>query len=333
MNKLQSVIFQEIQRTGPITVKRFMELALYHPLYGYYKSQTVIGKKGDYITAPELTQAFGELLALWMIDLWQRLGAPPLVQIVELGPGKGGMMQDILRMACKFPLFFKRLSVYLLEVSPVLKSYQKNHLKDYPVYWVDNLSEVPGERITFFFANEFFDALPIQQHVKFENEWQARLIGEKGGRLHYLQTGEIKESCEDYSVYMKEINTRLLNNKGGALIIDYGDFIENDERMGDTLQALSCHRYADILKYPGEQDLTHHVNFRSLISFLDQKRLNLSLTEQGDFLQALGLELWIEKLCKGGDSGTIMNLKAAAARLISPQEMGKLFKVLAVESL
>ncbi|MBY0461651.1 MAG: SAM-dependent methyltransferase, partial [Alphaproteobacteria bacterium] len=114
MNQLNSLIIHEIQQKGPMTVKRFMELSLYHPLYGYYKSRPVLGKQGDYITAPELTQAFGELLALWMIDLWQRIGKPSVVQVVELGPGRGIMMHDILRIARKFPEFYQSLTVYLL---------------------------------------------------------------------------------------------------------------------------------------------------------------------------------------------------------------------------
>eukprot|EP01037_Dinobryon_pediforme_P016431 gene16431-16609_t len=134
-----------------MTVKRFMELALYHPLYGYYKSQTVLGKQGDYITAPELTQAFGELLALWMIDLWQRLGRPCFVQV--------------------FPEFYQGLSVYLLETSPVLKGIQRNHLKEEFVHWVDELQKIPMGKMTFFFANEFFDALPIEQYVKVQGEF------------------------------------------------------------------------------------------------------------------------------------------------------------------
>ena len=331
MNQFYPFILKEIQQKGPMTVKRFMELALYHPLYGYYKSQTVLGKQGDYITAPELTQAFGELLALWMIDLWQRLGRPCFVQVVELGPGRGTMMQDILRTAVKFPEFYQGLNVYLLETSPVLKGIQRNHLKEEFVHWVDELQEMPMGKMTFFFANEFFDALPIEQYVKVQGEWSPRLIGEKDGQLCFLTEGEIKETCEAYLAYMQEINVRLLKDKGGALIIDYGDDLEK-ERIGDTLQALYRHRYASILQNPGEQDLSHHVSFSELKSYLDKGNLKISLTSQGEFLQSLGLEPWVEKLCKRADKEITAKIKTAAARLISPGEMGQLFKVLAVES-
>lgn len=331
MNQLHFLITQEIKQKAPITVKRFMELALYHPLYGYYKSQTVLGRQGDYITAPELTQVFGELLALWMIDLWQRLGEPSSIQVVELGPGKGVMMQDVLRIVRKFPKFYQGLKVYLLETSSLLKSSQKDHLKDEHVQWVEDLKEIPMGKVTFFLANEFFDALPIEQYVSVQNEWKPRLIDEKEGQFNFIEEGEIKEISEAYSAYMREINRRLLKDKGGALIIDYGDDFLKD-RIGDTLQALHHHKYAAVLENPGEQDLTHHVSFAALKDYLDQKNLRISLTTQGEFLQSLGLDLWVEKLCKGADRETIAKVKTAAARLIAPGEMGKLFKVLAVES-
>lgn len=331
MNQLHSLILQEIKQKGSITVQRYMELALYHPLYGYYRSQKVLGKEGDYITAPELTQVFGELLALWMIDLWHRLKQPSPIQIVELGPGRGLMIQDILRITCKFSDFYKGLKVYLIETSPLLKCSQEDLLKDMPVQWVDKIDEIPKEITTFFFANEFFDALPIQQSVKVGNEWKPRLIGEKNKELSFLNEGEIIETADSYASYMQEINKRLLKDGGGALIIDYGDDVET-ERIGDTLQALHHHHYADILKKPGEQDLTHHVSFAALKSYLDQEKLNTSLQNQGQFLLSLGLEPWVEKLCKGADREMALKTKAAAARLIAPQEMGSLFKVLAVES-
>lgn len=331
MNQLHSFILQEIKQKGPITVQRYMELALYHPLFGYYHSQKVLGKEGDYITAPELTQIFGELLALWMIDLWQRQGKPSIVQVIELGPGRGLMMDDILRIARKFPDFYKGLKVYLVEASPLLKDTQRDLLKDVPVQWVDKIDEIPQGATTFFLANEFFDALPIQQSVKVGNEWKPRLIGEKNGKLCFLDEGDIKETSEAYAPYMQEINQRLLKDCGGALIIDYGDDLEI-ERIGETLQALRHHHYADILKNPGEQDLTHHVSFAALKSYLDQEKLTISLQNQGEFLLSLGIEPWVEKVCKGADAEMMAKIKTAAARLIAPQEMGSLFKVLAVES-
>lgn len=331
MNQLYSLILQEIKQKGPITVQRYMELALYHPLYGYYQSQKVLGKEGDYITAPELTQVFGELLALWMVGLWHRLKKPSPIQIIELGPGRGVMMQDILRIARKFPDFYKGLEVYLVETSPLLKQKQQELLRDMPVQWAEEINKIPEGKVTFFFANEFFDALPIQQEIKVANEWKVRLIGASEEKLCFIDEGEIKENADTYTPYMQEINRRLLKDKGGALIIDYGDNV-GEERVGNTLQSLYHHRYADILENPGEQDLTHHVNFAVLKSYLDHEKLNVSLKNQGDFLLSLGLELWIEKLCNKADKEIALRAKAAAARLIAPQEMGNLFKVLAVES-
>ena len=157
------------------------------------------------------------------------------------------------------------------------------------------------------------------------------MIGEKEGVLCFLEEGEIKETSESYSAYMQEINRRLLKDSGGALIIDYGDDLEGD-RIGDTLQALHHHKYAEVLKNPGEQDLTHHVSFASLKEYLNQESLKISVINQGEFLLSLGLEPWIEKLCRGTDAQTTMKMKTAAVRLIAPGEMGNLFKVLAVES-
>ena len=328
MNALQTLILQEIKRDGPITVERFMELALYHPKHGYYTCQDVLGKKGDYITAPELTQVFGELLALWVIDAWQQLGSPPSVQLIEMGPGRGVMMQDILRIAKKFPEFYQNLNVYLVEVSPLLKGHQQDLLKGEPVQWAENLQDIPEGKATFFLANEFFDALPIEQYVCVNGDWRPRRIGEKEDQLYFLDEAPIKEGCKLYEPYMKEINRRLLKDKGGALIIDYGDDLPAG-RLGDTLQSLYRHHHTTILENPGQQDLTHHVSFAALKDYLDPA-LKAELKDQGEFLTSLGLDLWVQKLCQLADQKNATAFKLAASRLVSPQEMGRLFKVLAI---
>ncbi len=325
MNQLHSLILQEIQSTGLMTVQRFMELALYHPDHGYYASQKVLGREGDYITAPELTQVFGELLGLWFVDLWQRLGKPEHVQLVEMGPGRGLMMQDMLRIFKKFPEFYQCLDVYLMEVSPALKSTQQDLLKDERVHWIADLKELPENCVTFFVANEFFDALPIEQYL--ENGVELRIDAKDGQLVFTNDMVSIKEKCPAYATYMSEINRRLLKDRGGALIIDYGDDVEEKNRVGDTLQALCRHKSTNVLENPGEQDLTHHVSFVALKEFMDPS-LKTTLSTQGDFLMSLGLQEWVEKLCVNADAA---KLKTAATRLIAPQEMGRLFKVLTIE--
>jgi NADH dehydrogenase [ubiquinone] 1 alpha subcomplex assembly factor 7 len=329
---LHSLIFQEIQDKGPMTVPRFMELALHHPDHGYYVSQKVLGKQGDFITASELTQVFGELLGLWFVDLWQKLGKP-LIQLAELGPGRGLMMQDMLRIFKKFPELYRNLKIYLIEVSPFLKSIQQDILKDEPIEWITDLKNLPENRETFFIANEFFDALPIDQCVQKDNQWSQRYIDAKDGVFVFRDESlPIKEECPDYVPYMDEINQRLLKNKGGAIIIDYGDDVPKENRTGDTLQAIHHHKNANVLENPGEQDLTHHVSFAALKQYIDPS-LKVMLSTQADFLLSLGIEEWVEKLCQSADATNAAKLKIAATRLIAPQEMGRLFKVLTIETI
>ncbi len=348
MSQLHSLILQEIKDKGSITVKRFMELALYHPEYGYYVSEKVLGKQGDYITAPELTQVFGELLALWFVDLWHRLGKPECVQLVELGPGRGLMMQDMLRIFKKFPDFFQNLDVYLMEVSSVLMAAQQAILKDERVCWVTDLKDLPENKVTFFVANEFFDALPIEQYVENEGDWVERCITSKDSvlvfdlsysdlirvsmdpRVEHEDDKMIKETCPAYGYYMQEITRRLLKNRGGAIIIDYGDDVPVESRVGDTLQALYQHKRTDVLENPGEQDLTHHVSFAALKHYIDPS-LKTEMSTQSDFLFTLGLEQWVEKLCLNLDPENAAKLKIAVTRLVTPREMGRLFKVLIIE--
>ncbi|MCX7338492.1 MAG: SAM-dependent methyltransferase [Alphaproteobacteria bacterium] len=326
---LESLIRREIHEQGPMPVSRFMELALYHPEHGYYSTRPVLGHDGDFITSPEMTQVFGELIALWCIDLWKQLGEPIPVQVIELGPGRGTMMMDMLRVFKQFPQFYGALTVSLVEASPHLKAQQQQALADHPlVNWFTMLSNVPNVGTHFIVANEFFDALPIQQFCLSDQHWVERRIGLATRNLVFMGSDPIRENCPAYQPIMTEITQRLAQNQGGALIIDYGDYTKGD-RFGDTLQAVHQNRRAEVLTSIGNNDLSHHVNFAALIKLIDPPLVH-QFSTQGEFLRGLGLKQRTEFLCQRSDPKTAYQLRTAAARLTSQSQMGNLFKVLSI---
>ncbi len=334
-NPLESILYQHLQKEGYLSVHDFMNLALYHPQYGYYHCQPVFGPQGDYITAPEITQVFGEILAIWYLDYLERLPfKPQTLAFIELGPGRGTLMADILRIFQKFPSYYQALKVYLLEISPSLRSQQQEKLSSYPVAWVENLESIPASEVTLILANEFFDALPIEQYVQIDGKWQPRLIGLVEGKIDFLGPVDvpIRQECPGYASFLHRINHRLNCNPGAALLIDYGqDTDQMSASHGDTLQALYRHHYACPFTNIGQQDLSHAVDFGALRRLVDAK-FKISLTSQSDFLLNLGLEVRVHQLCQKAEPKDALALKTAAVRLVSPREMGSLFKVLALES-
>ncbi len=319
---------------NPLSVKQFIELALYHPTHGYYMTQPVFGTAGDYTTAPEMTQIFGELLAVWSLNYLENLPNPPSsIALIELGPGRGTLMSDMLRVFKKFSTVYNFLNVYLVEISPALKEQQRQKLSNHPVKWVGNLKDIPPSDVTLVVANEFFDALPIEQYLYIDEKWEPRQVGWTGENIDFLGPKDvpIRQECPDYDIFMHAINQRLKTSKGAAVIIDYGDNTPVDAIQGDTLQVLHKHHYASPFDNIGCQDLSHAVDFGALKRLVDPT-LKTHLTTQQDFLLQLGLEQRLMTLCQKATNLETMTLKTAAARLISPREMGHLFKVLTIES-
>ncbi len=332
-----------LQEKSPLPLSTFMEIALYHPEWGYYAQKSPLGKDGDYITSPEICSVFGELLGLWCIDTWQKMNFPSPIHLVEFGPGNGIMMSDILRATSQVSDFHKNLSIHLIEQSSLLKHQQSIALQKHKnVFWHNSIEEIP-DGFTLILANEFFDALPIEQHVYHQQKWHQRLLSVSPDHKCCFITGDAlcldipfpekeettHETCSLGETIWHDICQRLTHQKGAALIIDYGDNIT--PWYGDTLQALYQHRKVGVTSHIGKADLTHHVDFSSLIKIAQHHNLFCpGIVPQGTFLKNLGIEHRVNYLIKKSSSQTSLSL--AANRLISFREMGHLFKVLGVSS-
>lgn len=312
---------------------RYMELCLSHPEHGYYMQRQPFGKAGDFITSPEISQMFGELVGLWLVHMWHELGAPSPFALVELGPGRGTLMADVLRVAKLQPAFLEAMQINLVETSPQLRKAQKAALRDYEISHLGSVNEIPDMPLILI-ANEFFDALPIRQFVKNDFGWQERLLNadlmltlsktrempELEADFQELETGKIVETCTQ-SRDISNVITKSIATRGGvALIIDYGDF----SGVGDTFQAVKNHKKVDPLDAPGNADLTAHVRFSDLV----QNEVEHAFTTQGEFLSRLGIDTRRAAL----ETNSGRSLKDTQTRLIGADEMGRIFKVLAMSS-
>jgi len=334
---------------GPLTVAQFMAEALLHPRHGTYMRANPIGLAGDFTTAPEISQMFGELIGLWCADCWQKLGAPGHVQLVELGPGRGTLMVDALRAAAMVPPFRAALRVHLVEVSPVMRALQRAALDGIanppPVRWHDRLAELPDGPMLLI-ANEFFDALPIHQFLATPEGWRERMIAAADTGFRFVrapgptpaaallrrgcptdQPGAIAEVCPAGLAAARDIAARVLAGPGAALIIDFGG---RDPR-GDSWQAVRRHRRHDVLADPGNADLAAQVDFGALaLAAAAAGAAVHGPIAQGVFLDALGIGMRAAALADRGDKARSKAVHLAHHRLTAPGEMGEHFKVLAI---
>ncbi|UUX51263.1 class I SAM-dependent methyltransferase [Nisaea acidiphila] len=347
-NPLSEHLRKLIARNGPLTVARYMEEALLHPEHGYYTGREPFGRQGDFITAPEVSQVFGELTGLWCAAAWQQMGSPGKIALVEFGPGRGTLMADALRATRIVPGFADALDIHLVEASPRLRELQRETLAGVEVTWHETPDTLPA-RSALMIGNEFFDALPIRQLVFRADGWKERCIGwddkesrfvwteqpaEPGlaalvpasaGHPHPGAVFEISIAARDH---MSTIAAHLAAQGGTGLFIDYG---HGRSAYGDTFQAVRAHRPVDVLDAPGSADLTAHVDFDAL-----QIRAHAAgctcfgTITQGNFLTALGLEARTEQLLRNATDSQAAALRSGARRLIEPAEMGTLFKVIAV---
>lgn len=338
MNDLSEIIRKHILQHGPITVADYWELCLAHPQHGYYMKQDPFGQEGDFITAPEISQMFGEMIGIWVADLWLKMGSPAMFVLTECGAGRGTMMQDLLRATRAVPGFHAALDINIVETSPHLRAVQKQNLTGYTIHWHDTLATVSELGPLVILGNEFFDALPIRQVVRADTAWRERMIGIDGDGLGFglgdeipmsdrIETpiGSVFEFSPARDAVWTEMTGRIRLQGGAALMIDYGHAITG---FGDTLQAVKDHAYANILETPGEADLTSHVNFERLKDIA--KGLNPRIATQGDFLRRLGIQLRAQTLSKTASTEQAAMLKAGLDRLIEDDQMGTLFKVLSV---
>jgi len=337
MTPLEAEIRRIIETDGPISVADYMRLCLGHPQHGYYVTRDPLGARGDFITAPEVSQMFGELIGAWAAAVWQQMGAPREVSLVEFGPGRGTLMADALRAAKAMPEFADALSVHLVEMSPALREAQQAKLG--AVTWHSQIEDVPeGPCITI--ANEFVDALPVDQLVKGRDGWHMRMVGVVDDHLAFVvspdalpgrteieaPSGAILESRHDRPVAL--LARRIAGHGGAALVIDYGHAATG---FGDTLQAVRGHRYADPLADPGESDLTTQVDFAALARTARREGARThGPIPQGEFLRRLGIAQRAARLKQTATPQQAADIDSALARLTAADQMGELFKVLAI---
>ena len=336
-------IAARIRQTGPISLADYMADCLLHPDLGYYTRSDPLGAAGDFTTAPEISQIFGELIGLALAQAWLDQGRPAPFTLAELGPGRGTLMADALRAArAAVPGFAAAARLVLVEASPALRKAQAERLAGQEPRWIDRVSDLPADAPLFLVANEFFDALPIRQFLRHGAGWCERRVGLADGalcfglgpegaqpalahRLADTREGDLVEHCPAAAPITQEIAARIAGAGGAALIIDYGDW----RSLGDTLQALRAHRPADPLAEPGQADLTAHVDFEPLAQAATAAGARHSrLTPQGVFLERLGITQRARALARGLRGPALEDLIAAHRRLTHPEEMGNLFKVL-----
>ncbi|WP_371224644.1 class I SAM-dependent methyltransferase [Roseovarius sp. 2305UL8-3] len=323
---------------GPMTLAEYMGICLMHPEHGYYATRDPLGAAGDFTTAPEISQMFGELLGLSLAQSWLDQGAPSPFALAELGPGRGTLMADMLRATKTVPEFHAAAQVHLVEVSPHLRDVQEATLRGTEVAWHDTVESLPDLPL-FLVANEFFDALPIRQVVRDGPKWRERLIGVKDDtlsfglsgpmplpilehRLEDTKDGDVVEFSPVATMVAEALGARIKTHGGAALIVDYGDW----RAQGDTFQAVQGHQSTDPLAEPGQADLTAHVDFEALA--LATPSAYSRLTPQGVFLERLGITARAQALAEHLQGDALDQHIAAHHRLTHPGEMGTLFKVL-----
>ena len=303
----------------------------------YYAGREPFGARGDFTTAPEMSQAFGECLGLWAAVVWQGMGAPSPLHLVEFGPGRGTLMADALRgIATALPPFRAALRVHLVEASPALRAVQAATLGEGVAEWHDSLDSLPAGP-AIMLGNEFLDALPIRQFVRRGEGWAERFVRD-GAFVERLaenppplpaeaSEGAVQEWNEAGEAFVRALASRLATQGGAALFLDYGPA---ESGLGDSLQALANHRAADPLAEPGSADVTAHVDFAALARVARAAGAGAhGPVPQGIFLQALGLVTRAAMLARAAPHSAGMQL-SAAQRLIAPEGMGRLFKALAL---
>ena len=284
-------------------IDRFMELALSHPEHGYYMKRDPFGAKGDFTTAPEISQIFGEMIAVWAITAWEKIGSPAQVAVMEIGAGRGTLMADFLRAIKVMPSF--KPQIHIVDISPTLTQIQQEKIGVNNAVWHKQIPKLDVPTIVI--ANEFFDALPIKQFV---NGVERKILTD-GTNLYFslpAEDGLIKEVCHAATSIMN----RLSNEAAAGIIIDYGYILESSKI--DTLQALKGHKFHSVLEYIGDADITAHVDFHALAKLCKKPKI----TTQRNFLLAHGADVRAKMLGKEAD----------LERLISTTQMGNLFKVL-----
>ena len=348
MSGLEDRLRRLILDHGPISIARYMALAMAHPTSGYYPRHDPLGAAGDFVTAPEVSQMFGELIGLALLQHWLDLGSPQRVALVELGPGRGTLMADAMRAIGTIPQAIRSISIHLVETSPMLRERQAAALPGLPVHWHDELGGVPADRPMLVVANEFLDVLPVRQFVRRSGRWHERLIAvDEETLLRFVMAprptpfpeavgGVDADMVDDTMLELapareamaQAIAMRLAAQGGMALLIDYGS--DREVMTGDSLRAVRRHAAADPLQEPGEADLSSHVDFRALARRCASAAAVFGPLPQGNYLKRLGIEERLRQLLDRARPAQRESLENGCRRLLAPEAMGTLFKVLAI---
>lgn len=348
MTPLEKKIRSLIEAQGPMPVAEYMSVCLFDPENGYYTTSQPIGLQGDFVTAPEISQMFGELVAVWLIAAWTAGGRPRNPVICEIGAGRGTLMRDIVRTVGQLsPGMLENAAIRIVETSPRLQKEQQQTLADtgVNVRWHQAIDELPHQPL-YVVANELFDAIPVRQLVCSERGWVERCVGiNKNGALEFVASGlsipgdvlpaghaqqsvgAIFEHAPARAAMMTGLAARIAYDGGGGIFFDYG---HTETGFGDTLQAVRGHKMVDVFDRPGEADITSHVDFRELALAAYREGLSARLMEQGRFLVKMGLVERAGQLGAGKPKAEQEGLKAAVERLAGADGMGTLFKCLAV---
>lgn len=343
---LGDLIDMQIRANGPMSVATYMGLCLTHPREGYYKAADPLGAGGDFITAPEISQMFGEMIGFFLVNLWQQMREPASFTVLELGPGRGTLMQDALRVATRAEGFADALHLQLFETNPALKALQAERLAPYFPYWNEEIDAV-GDGPLLVVANEFFDALPIRQFVRGPQGWHERQVGLRDGKRAFglsplpvpetampeavrgAPEGAVVEISPAAADVMARLAAAIARQGGAILAVDYG---YDRTQAGETLQAVHRHAYADPLAEPGVADLSAHVDFGALGDVAKNAGLTVHpVTGQGPFLTNLGIRTRAERLAEANPPMADA-IRTALDRLVSPSQMGHLFKAFVAAS-
>ncbi len=337
------------QNQGSIPISDFMNAVLYHKKHGYYMNRSPLGKNNDFITAPEISQLFGEIIAVWVMYMWEKLGKPLKFSLVELGPGEGTLIHDIIRVTKKHSNFFRSMAIHLIEISPTLQKIQKGKLKESNINWHVDINDLP-EQPTIFLANEFFDALPIDQFVYHNGEWYENRITRRDDGVLFqclilesrkeksyvsllttqmpneeLFNGAVVEICSAGIEIFKKLEEKIVSNRGAAIGIDYGYVYPTYK---STLQSIRQHRYANFLEDVGDNDITALVNFQALKDAL--KHIECEILTQREFLYLFGIKERVQTLIKNANDEHKNRIFSEFLRLT--ENMGTLFKAMLIGS-
>ncbi len=338
----------KLKKNKILSLDKFINLSLYNKKYGYYMKQNPFGMRGDFITAPNISRLFSEMIAIWVISYWQSLGYPKKFNLIELGAGNGEMMKTMIETFKKFPFFFKSCNIIIYEKSPRLKKIQKEKLIKIKITWISKINKL--DKIpSIFIANEFFDAIAIKQFRKKNNFWFEKFVNftnceepfffekktdikkiEKKLNFKISEKQKFIEYSELSFDYLIKISQIIKKNKGGLLMIDYG---YTERKMKNTLQAISNHKFANILYNIGNIDITHNINFDVFKRFLKQLGgLGIDLTTQRNFLLKMGIKQRAEIISKNKNFSKKADIFYRLERLINENQMGTLFKVLLLKN-